>query len=144
MIRRVHVQGIMFAIVLTVSQAVLEKQTRSLGQTVPEAGKISLKERDRLREQSQRHHAEGKLAEAIAAAEAVVGIDARPCPRAMTIWRSRWTGWQGCTWSETTSRRQSQPGKRHWRSCRSDSDRTTGWADARWAGRGSAPDRDDP
>jgi CHAT domain-containing protein/Tfp pilus assembly protein PilF len=74
MSQRVYARGIVFATVLTVSQLLLEMNTRSFGQVVSEAGKTALKECERLKGQSQQHYAEGKLAEAINEAETIVGI----------------------------------------------------------------------
>ena len=58
----------------------LEVRKRAFGQEVSKDAKADLKERDRLWDQAQKLRAAGKLAEAIAAAEAMLAIDRKVLP----------------------------------------------------------------
>jgi CHAT domain-containing protein/Flp pilus assembly protein TadD len=79
---RVPVRVAVIGLLLSASHAFPEVHAPAFGQAVSEAAKAALKERDRLREQSQRQYAAGKLAEAISAAEAIVKLERTAQPAA--------------------------------------------------------------
>ncbi len=76
MSRPVRVPILVFGIaLLIVSHSFLELRSPAVGQEVSKNAEAALKERDRLRDQAQELRKAGKLAEAIAAAEAMLGIE---------------------------------------------------------------------
>ena len=81
MVRRVRIRSVVFGIaVLIVAHSFLEVRNPAFGQDVSKDAKAALKERDRLWEQTQKLRAAGKLAEAIAAAEAMLAIERKVLP----------------------------------------------------------------
>jgi hypothetical protein len=77
MVRRMRIRGVVVGIaIVVVSCCLVDVRHRAFGQKVSKkSAKAALKERDRLRNETQRLRREGKLAEAIAAAEAVLAIE---------------------------------------------------------------------
>jgi CHAT domain-containing protein/Tfp pilus assembly protein PilF len=81
MVRRIGIRGVAFGIaIVMVSFSSVGVRQRTFGQEASKDAKARLKERDRLAEQAQRLQAEGKLTEAIAAAEAVLKIERKVLP----------------------------------------------------------------